>query len=551
MNKRIIFTPLILVGFLVLGFASFDIHNTSTAPPDPKSGKQTSEYRKGVNRTARDEVTKETPSKDSKGNYQNKFDRLKEIAPQQASILNTITHEYTYYALRTPNDPGASGQWSLSAMQLPTAWDTATGNGVVVAVIDSGFALNHEDLVGQWQSNVGELGMTQPSDRCWTGVSSDKSTNSCDDDNNGYADDYRGWDFIHGNNTPQPGEIDPNGDGVEHGTMTAGLVGMTGNNNKGSATASWSTKVMPLQALDDDGSGYTSDVVAAVYYAVDNGAKVINMSLGGSANDPALQTAINYAYQRNVVVVAAAGNCGTGQENGCDPTKPGAMGYPALNNHVIAVGATNNSNSRASFSSYGDGIDLVAPGSGSITTSGWTASNQTTTYFSTIYGTSFSSPYVASVAALIKAVRPNSTVDDITAILDATATKVPSMNGQYFTKEYGHGLVNAAKALQVANSLNISSTVPTLLQSGSSRSEHNVTMTDTIASGCESYASTYCTARLTDVNGFDRYLPYQQTDVSGKTGWTWYTSSLSAGSWSVRAVQGDYYTSTPYLFGVK
>lgn len=551
MNRRIIFTLLILIGLSVLGLASFGMHNTNTASPDQKSEGQAGVYTKAAKQTTEGGITNETHTESSQGNYQSKSERLQEIAPRQASILNEITHEYTYYALRTPNDPGASGQWSLNAMQLPTAWDIATGNGVVVAVIDSGFALNHEDLIGQWQSNVGEVGMTQPSDRCWTGVSLDKSTNSCDDDNNGYADDYRGWDFIHGNNTPQPGEVDPNGDGAEHGTMTAGLVGMTGNNNKGSATASWSTKIMPLQALDDDGSGYTSDVVAAVYYAVDNGAKVINMSLGGSANDPALQAAINYAYQRNVVVVAAAGNCGTGQENGCDPTKPGAMGYPALNNHVIAVGATNSSNTRASFSSYGDGIDLVAPGSGNITTTGWTASNQTTTYFSTIYGTSFSSPYVASVAALIKAVRSNSTVDDITAILDATATKLPNMNGQYFTREYGHGLVNAAKALQVANSLNISSAVPTLLQAGSSRSEHNVSTTDTMASGCESYASTYCTVRLTDVNGFDRYLPYQQSDASGKTGWTWYVSSLSVGSWSARAIQGDYYTSVPYLFGVK
>ena len=244
----------------------------------------------------------------------------------------------------------------LDSTNTRTAWDTTTGSGAIIAVIDTGFALQHEDLVAAWASNSGENGVTSSSDTCWTGSPEDKSTNACDDDDNGYVDDYLGWDFVNTNNSPQAGDTNPNGDAAAHGTEVAGLSGAVGDNGVGISTISWSNRLMPLQALDDDGRGYTSDVVAAVYYAVDNGADVINMSLGGSANDPALATAINYAYSNNVPVVAAAGNCGTGQEYGCDPAKPGEMGYPALYDNVISVGATTVSNSRASFSSYGPGL---------------------------------------------------------------------------------------------------------------------------------------------------------------------------------------------------
>lgn len=473
-------------------------------------------------------------------------------APKQAAIEKTITREFPYHALRLPNDTYAQTAWSLSALTLPSAWDLVTGSGVVVAVIDTGFGLSHEDLTQQWHQNLAETGTTQPGGRCWVGVSINKSTNNCDDDNNGYVDDYRGWDFVHVNNLPTPGETNAFGQGVSHGTEVAGLVGMTGNNGLGSATASWNTKIMPLQVLDDDGSGYTSDVVAAIYYAVDNGARVINMSLGGYDEDPALQPAIDYAYQRNVLVVAAAGNCGTGQESGCDTSAPGRMSYPAVNPHVLSVGAIANGNTRASFSSYGEALDVVAPGSGNIVTPMWQSANQSSAYAGTIYGTSFSSPYVASIAALIKSIRPSTSVDDMTALIDGTATKVSAMNGNPYTVHYGHGVVNANTALQVAMSLNTTTSQPTLLQTGGGVAEHTFSPNGTLGSDCIGSTNTYCSVRfLYGYGGYDRYLPYQNGGLLGRTGWSWSTNILSSGEWQVHAIQGDRISTTPYILSSK
>jgi hypothetical protein len=473
-------------------------------------------------------------------------------APKQEEVRHSVAEEKIYYALGVPNDPGYTGNWALQKVNAPAAWNISTGNSqTIVAVIDSGFALNHEDLKTSWYQNPGETGVTKLGGRCWTGISLDKATNNCDDDNNGYIDDWRGWSFPSGDNNPMAGKTNPNGAGVAHGTETAGLSGAAGNNATGIATINWNTKVMPLQVLSDDGSGYTSDVAAAIYYAVDNGASVINMSLGGSEYDPALQTATDYAYAHSVVVVAAAGNCGTGTESGCSGLPAGSMGYPALNPHVISVGATTSGDQRASFSSYGPALDIAAPGSGSIVSPTWTPTNGTSLYSGTLYGTSFASPQVASLASLIKSIRPNSSVDDIIALMLATATKLPAMNSQPYTNELGHGVINAGAALQAAQSLNTSAATPILGQAGGVTSEHSYTSTDQLGSGCTVNANSFCTVRLYNAaKDYDRYLPYQIASAQGRTGWTWSGSILPSGQWEVRAVQGDYRSST-YPLGSK
>lgn len=472
--------------------------------------------------------------------------QFEDIAPKQAEIKRATPVEYDYRALRTSNDPLPQPTWYMNATKAQTAWDQATGNGAIVAVIDSGFALAHEDLVNQWHQNPGETGTTSLGDRCWTGASVNKSSNNCDDDDNGYNDDWRGWDFIGVNNNPQAGETNPSGAGVAHGTEVAGLAGATGNNGIGTTGPSWNNRLMPLQALDDNGSGYTSGVAAAVYYAVDNGAAVINMSLGGDTNDTTLANAIRYAYERGVAVVAAAGNCGTGSEQGCDPAKPGAMSYPALNPHVIAVGATNSSNVRASFSSYGPGLDVSAPGSGTLVSPMWRSTNQTSAYATSLYGTSFASPIVAGYVGLLKSIRPASSVDDITAIVDSTASK-PGMNGALYSTELGHGLIDMDTGLRVASGLNNSNGVPELLQAGGTTSEHSFALNMTLASGCEASAGAYCTVWAKDSNGYDRFLPYNQVDQSGKTGWSWQASWLGDGDWRLWALSGQERSTKPYM----
>ena len=470
------------------------------------------------------------------------------VAPKQDAIKKSVTHEYTYRALKAANDPSYSGSWALQKVNAPAAWDITTGNDqTIVAVIDSGFALNHEDLTGSWYQNPSENGFTSSGDRCWTGTPQDKKTNHCDDDNNGYVDDYKGWDFSGINNLPQAGETDPTSTIATHGTEVAGLVGARGNNGKGSATINWNTKIMPLQALNDDGVGYTSDIISAIYYAVDNGAGVINMSLGGYESDPAMSTAINYAYQHKVAVVAAAGNCGAGTESGCSGQAPGAMAYPALNAHVISVGATMQNDQRASFSSYGPSLDVVAPGYGAIVSPAWSAGNPTTGYSTNLYGTSFSTPQVSSLVSLIKSIRPSSSVDDITALLAGSATKLAAMSGQFYVSTYGHGQINAAASVSNAQLLNSANATPVLDQTGGAAAEHNFAASEAFSSGCEVPSGTPCTIKLTNANsGLERYLPYQLASSSGTTGWSWNTSSLTSGAWETRALQGENISLTPY-----
>lgn len=471
---------------------------------------------------------------------------------KQTQVRQAVSNEHIYYPLQTANDPGYASNWAIQKVNAPAAWDISTGNGqTVVAVIDTGFALNHDDLKNNWYLNSGENGNTIAGDNCWTGDPQNKATNSCDDDNNGYIDDYRGWNFSIGDNNPQAGRTNAYGVGVSHGTQTAGLVGAAGNNNTGITTINWNTKIMPLQVLSDDGPGYTSNVVAAVYYAVDNGADVINMSIGGSDYDADLKTATDYAYSHNVVVVAAAGNCGTGTEQGCTGLPAGTMGYPALNDHVISVGATTVSDQRASFSSYGPDLDIVAPGSGTINTTTWTPSNGTSLYTSSLSGTSFSSPQVASLASLIKSIRPSSSADDITALILATSTKLSIMNGLPYTNEYGHGIINASAALTVASSLNSISSIPKLLQSGGSVTEHRYASTDNLSSGCNATSGAYCSVWFRDnSNGRERYLPYTLANQQGSTGWSWNGSFIPSSSWTIKAVQGDNRSSS-YFLGIK
>lgn len=522
------------------------------------------------------------------------------LSPKQEEIEQSIPTQYAYHALATPDDPyytNPTYSWIHARTRTPQAWDTTIGTQSVIAIIDTGFALQHEDLASQWYHHPGENGMTQQGERCWNGSPQDKKTNMCDDDGNGYVDDWRGWNFngrytptstpcdMNGlgsyvtNNTPQAGAsgddilyrehetchgID-SGDpfeSVAHGTSVAGLAGAATNNGRGIATANWNVKIMPLQVLGDDGSGWTGSIVSAIRYAVDNGADVISMSLGGDDRDTALENAINYAYANNVTVIAAAGNCGTGTESGCDPASPGKMGYPALYNHVISVGASTTSDTRADFSSYGLALDVLAPGAGLIPTptirrpidpatsspsEDQTTFNYTTQYAAPIYGTSFAAPTVASIVSLITSVKPHLTVDEVTSLVDGAARKVGAMGSSPYTLEYGHGVIDAASITGIARALNTSSGVPVLTQAGSSASEHTIAVHEQISSGCTIVENEYCTLRIThQTTGADRYLPFLKAGTSGQTAWLWPSSMTDSGLWHVRAVSGGR-QSDPYL----
>ncbi len=306
-----------------------------------------------------------------------------------------------------PNDPGWGSQYGPTRIQAPQAWDITTGSSsVVIAVIDSGVDLGHPDLAAKIWNNPGETG-------------SGKQTNGLDDDGDNYVDDWRGWDFVNGDNNPQ--------DDFGHGTHVAGIAAAASNNGVGIAGVSWGARVMPLKVLDSNGNGSESDVAAAMTWAADHGAKVINLSLGGGPSS-VMEDAVNYAYAHGVTVVAAAGNAGS----------LGVL-YPAAYDHAIAVASTNASNNRSSFSNYGPEIDLAAPGS-SIYSTYW---NSGSTY-ATLSGTSMATPHVAGVAALLAGQPGFDTPDKIRIAMESTAL---DLGDPGWDQLYGFGLVQAHNAL--------------------------------------------------------------------------------------------------------
>lgn len=242
-----------------------------------------------------------------------------------------------------PNDSlYATYQWNMPKIEAPAAWDKTTGTAsVIIANLDTGVNFNHEDLSSKVWTNGGET-----------------PSNGIDDDANGYVDDHRGMDFVNGTkagsiwtNSPQ-GPIDDEG----HGSLTASVTSGTTNNAKGIAGVDWQARIQAVKVLDTYGSGSLSDVAEGIRYAADNGAKVINMSLGalGIETDLATDSAISYANGKGVIIVAASGNDGSNTQ----------VDYPAINPMVIAVGASDSSDQRASYSNAGPSLSLVAPGSG-------------------------------------------------------------------------------------------------------------------------------------------------------------------------------------------
>ena len=237
-------------------------------------------------------------------------------------------------------------------------------------------------------------------------------------------------------------------DDNSHGTHVSGIAAAATNNGIGVAGVSGypagTGSIMPLRALDTQGSGYTTDIIAAINYAADNGADVINMSLSGSGYSSAMQAAVNYATSQGVFVVAAAGNTGSS-----------GMRYPAGYSNVTGVAATTNQNERASFSTYNSSVDLAAPGVNIYSTMPTYATYDSEVWgaslnYDWMSGTSMSAPIVAGVGAMIRSIKPSYAAANIALRLQNTALHLgPSGRNDLF----GWGLVNAFAALQPVTSL--------------------------------------------------------------------------------------------------
>jgi len=269
-------------------------------------------------------------------------------------------------------DPRAAEQWPLDGdapMGVESAWRQTTGAAVTVAIVDSGIDLGHPDLAPNLWTNPGEI-----------------PGNGVDDDGNGYVDDVHGYDFVENDGTPQ----DANG----HGTHVAGIVGARGGNGVGGAGVAWNVRLMAVRVLDAGARGTTTDVARGIRYAVDNGARIVNLSLAGPASTPDLEAAVQYAQARGVLIVVAAGN--DGADLAAAPTFPAAYGEP----NVIGVAATTRAGGLSSVSDYGPGADVAAPGEEILSTALGGGYEWRT-------GTSMAAPEVSGALVLLAAARPD------------------------------------------------------------------------------------------------------------------------------------------------
>jgi serine protease len=314
----------------------------------------------------------------------------------------------------TPNDPYFSYQWNmhtaLGGIHAPTAWDTASGNGAIVAILDTGIA--YENYT---QSSLNRYYL---------------------------APDLAGTQFVPGydfiNNDSHPN------DDQGHGTHVAGTIAQSTNNALGAAGVAYGARLMPVKILDSRGYGTASSLANGIRFAADNGAHIINLSLGSRTGSNTLRDALAYAFGKGATIVAATGNDGLG-----------SLSYPAAyDEYVIAVGATRYDELRAPYSNYGPGIDVVAPGGDmNVDQNGdgygdgvlqQTFSGQRNNWgYHFFQGTSMATPHVAGVAALLV----STGVTSPSEIRNRIQTSAKDLGAAGYDTVYGHGLVNAAAAM--------------------------------------------------------------------------------------------------------
>ena len=349
-----------------------------------------------------------------------KLARLPEVEYAEPRFLySTFENESVARVMATPNDPRFGEQGFLNLIQAPAAWDIikAEVNPPLVAVVDGGTMWTHQDLQPNLWTNPGEI-----------------AGNGLDDDGNGFIDDLHGWDFLA--NDPDPRGSSTTPANADHGTHTAGLLAAVTNNLLGVASASWNPRVLAVNvsASSDNFIAYGYD---GILYAVDNGARIVNLSWGGPDWSQMGKDVVEYAVSQGALLFAAAGNAGNQI-----PNYPGA--YP----NVYAVVNTNwlpgsGPDTRRFSSSYGTWVDLAAPGSDMLSTMDANPGNT----YALMNGTSMASPVAAAVATLIKAQHPTWTNLQIGEQLRATCDNIDPLNPSEWWYRLGKGRINALRAL--------------------------------------------------------------------------------------------------------
>lgn len=309
-----------------------------------------------------------------------------------------------------PDDPLAQQQWAIARLGALSGWGVTQGDSqVVVALIDSGYDLDHEDIdqASLWINPLEAVGAA-----------------GADDDQNGFVDDLYGWDWVENNQVTN----DPYG----HGSHVGATIAATTNNQLGVVGFGRSVRIMALRILDRNGGGTVSDLVDAINYARVRSARIINLSLVMTTPSQALQKAVQQASQDGLILVAASGNANR------------TVAWPAAFPEVVAVGASDRDDVRGSFSNYGPALDVVAPGVDIM--SAYRAGA-----YQSISGTSMATPHVSALAGLIWSLRPDYTDEQVIDLIRTTAQDINASEFPGADDFVGAGRIDYSAALERAS----------------------------------------------------------------------------------------------------
>jgi serine protease len=454
----------------------------------------------------------------------NKIDTLDLIKQlNQREDIASARPNFIVSTMLEPNDTYYKFQEHYRQIKLPQAWDITTGTpatgNVIVAVVDSGVATDHEDLKDQLIAGYDFI-------------------KNADNSNDGDGID---------NDPNDPGDSTTPGESVFHGTHVAGTIAATSNNEFGVAGVAWGAKIMPVRAMGLGGKGTTYDIVQAVRFAAGlnndsntlppQSADIINLSLGGTNYFQDVQEVYTQVRNKGIIVIAAAGN-----------NDSSILNYPASYDGVVSVSATDWQSEKAYYSNYGSAIDVAAPGGnvkedrngdgygdGVLSSIIKDTNGQRTSNYDFYQGTSMASPHMAGVVALMKAVHPNLTPNELDTML-ANGSLTDDLGASGRDDIYGHGMINALKAVQAAQNAAgnpISNTVtatPSSIDFGISQETAKITLAgqgdappsvNTFSSDKDWLT---VTAGTVDGQGFGEYnLSVNRTDLVDAT----YTATVS------------------------